>query len=212
MILFTLAAMAAADQTSPPVGSRPPPLQVVLPAPPPPPPYAPPSYPTQPPRPKASPGTWVTTDDYPADALRNAQEGAVAFRLLVDRAGHPYECMITASSGYPALDAHTCTLLKSRAKFAPALDINGEAIQGTYSNRVRWVIPAVPAPRAGFLAVSYTIDREGNTSGCIIERREGAAPDICDDLPSKMKYPPGKVPTKGKRVRLQTSIVVEDVD
>lgn len=216
MILFTFAALAAADQAPPPTYPAQALQQVFAPlpppVPPPVPPASPPMYPETPTRPKTSPGSWVTTEDYPAEALRYEQEGAVAFRLVVDRSGKVSDCAVTASSGYPVLDAQTCSLVRQRALFTPARDINGEAVTGTYANRVRWVIPAVPAPQAGYLVVSYTIDRNGNTSGCKIERREGAAPDICDDLPAKMEYPPGEVPAKGKRVRLLTSIVVEDQD
>jgi len=50
------------------------------------------------------------------------------------------DCTVTSSSGSPDLDAATCTNVTRRARFKPALE-NGQPVQSTYSNRIRWVIP-----------------------------------------------------------------------
>lgn len=109
------------------------------PAPPPPPPPAP-TGPTSGAQPKGNPGNWANTNDYPSRALQQEREGTTGFRVTVGTDGRVIDCQITSSSGHPDLDAATCTNVKRRARFAPALQ-NGQPVQGSYSNRVRWQIP-----------------------------------------------------------------------
>ncbi|MEJ5977245.1 energy transducer TonB [Novosphingobium sp. PS1R-30] len=115
-----------------------PPMVVV-----PPPPLAPP-----PPRftptgavPRGNPGSWATTNDYPARALREEREGTTGFRVSVGPDGRVTDCQITNSSGHPDLDQATCDNVRRRARFTPAKDGEGQPTSGTYANRVRWVIP-----------------------------------------------------------------------
>jgi protein TonB len=116
------------------------------PPPPPPPPLAPPAPP--PPRfsptnpvPRGNPGSWATSNDYPGRALREEREGTTSFRVTVGPDGKVTGCSVTGSSGSPELDAATCSLVTRRARFAPAKDGEGNPTSGSYSNRVRWVIP-----------------------------------------------------------------------
>jgi TonB family protein len=125
-VMAGLAPAPAASQTAPPV-----------PAPPAPPQPKPPGTHLQP----LNPGSWVTNDDYPAQAIREGQKGTTAFRLNVDETGAVTECVVTGSSGAPTLDDATCALLKVRAKFRPALDAQGKPIPATYFNRFRWELP-----------------------------------------------------------------------
>ena len=92
-------------------------------------------------RPATNPGTWVTTADYPATALRDEHEGTTGFRLTIGPDGLPQRCEVTASSGHVELDDATCRLVMQRARFATRRDDKGVRIGGTYSNRVRWQIP-----------------------------------------------------------------------
>lgn len=109
----------------------------------PPPPAAPP-----PPRftpkgavPKGNPGSWATTNDYPSRALREEREGTTGFRVTVGPDGKVTDCTVTSSSGHSDLDEAACANIRRRARFAPAMDGNGNPTTGSYSNRVRWVIP-----------------------------------------------------------------------
>lgn len=95
----------------------------------------------QPMVPATNPGSWVTNDDYPARAMFEEREGMTGFRLTIRTNGLPSGCEITASSGHPDLDAATCRLVMERARFTPGRDARGEAVGGTYSNRIRWQIP-----------------------------------------------------------------------
>ena len=119
-------------------------------APPPPPPivFAPPPAAPPPPRftakgavPKGNPGSWATTNDYPSRALREEREGTSGFRVAVGPDGRVTDCQITSSSGHGDLDAAACENIRRRARFTPAMDGDGNPTTGSYSNRVRWVIP-----------------------------------------------------------------------
>jgi len=100
----------------------------------------PPKGPTNPAQPKGNPGTWATTNDYPSRALREERQGTTGFKVTVDTNGRVSDCVITSSSGSDDLDATTCQMVTRRARFKPAMQ-NGEPVTGTYSNRIRWVIP-----------------------------------------------------------------------
>lgn len=93
------------------------------------------------PTPRGSPGAWVTSDDYPTEALRAEQSGTVGFTIDVDAAGTITNCWITASSGSPALDEATCRLITSRARFNAARDERGRNVAGQFRNRIVWQIP-----------------------------------------------------------------------
>lgn len=124
------------------VHEAPPPPPIIIP----PPPSAPP--PPPPPRfspkgavPKGNPGNWATTNDYPSRALREEREGTTGFRVAVGPDGRVTDCSVTSSSGHADLDAAACENIRRRARFTPAMDGEGQPTTGSYSNRVRWVIP-----------------------------------------------------------------------
>lgn len=124
-------------QTIPP--PAPPPIVVAPPAPvaaPPPPKFTPKN-----PVPRGNPGSWATTNDYPTRALREEREGTTGFRVTVGPDGRVTDCQVTSSSGSPDLDDAACKNVQRRARFNPATDGEGNPTTGTYSNRVRWVIP-----------------------------------------------------------------------
>ncbi|MDE2564097.1 MAG: energy transducer TonB [Sphingomonadales bacterium] len=99
-----------------------------------------------PPRP-ANPGEWIKTDDYPDEALQAGRQGSVRFTLQVDANGMPSGCNVVQGSGDPSLDEATCRLISQRARFTPATGRNGKPVAGSYTNTVRWVLPAdAPAP------------------------------------------------------------------
>jgi TonB family protein len=94
------------------------------------------------PKPRGNPGAWVSTADYPSIALQKQLEGTTGFGVTVGPDGRVTDCVITSSSGSSDLDVATCTNVKRRARFAPALDANGSPTIGKYANRVRWQIPS----------------------------------------------------------------------
>lgn len=107
----------------------------------PPAPVAAPPAPPKPATPRNNPATWATPNDYPSRALREERTGTTGFRVTVGTDGKVVDCSITSSSGHSDLDDAACANVTRRARFKPATDSSGNPVQGTYSNRVRWVIP-----------------------------------------------------------------------
>lgn len=86
-------------------------------------------------------GAWITTDDYPAAALRAEDEGVVSLTVQVGSDGRVTGCSVTASSGSATLDSAACRLYQRRARFEPARDDGGNAVATSYNDRVRWQLP-----------------------------------------------------------------------
>jgi periplasmic protein TonB len=121
---------------APPVAVPLPPGPAAAPPPPPPPKFTPKAA-----TPKGNPGNWATTNDYPSRALREEREGSTGFRVTVGADGRVTGCSVTSSSGSSDLDDATCSNVTRRARFNPATDGEGQPTSGSYSGRVRWVIP-----------------------------------------------------------------------
>lgn len=85
---------------------------------------------------------WVTTDDYPAAALRAGAEGITAIVVAVGADGRASDCRVTASSGNATLDEAACRTYLRRARFRPALDEGGHAVAVQRADRIRWRMPA----------------------------------------------------------------------
>jgi protein TonB len=123
--------------------ATPPPPAPIMPVLAPPAPVAPPPPRFQPKSaaPKGNPANWATTNDYPSRALREDRAGTTGFRVTVGPDGRVTSCSVTSSSGHPDLDEATCSNVTRRARFTPASDGEGQPTSGSYSNRIRWVIP-----------------------------------------------------------------------
>jgi TonB family protein len=156
---------------------------------PPPPPV--PSYPQAPPVatlaklavPVSNPATWITDDDYPSAALRAGETGVVGFELLVSTTGAVSDCRVTSPSGSAQLDFVTCALLKRRARFKPARDVDGRAVPQSWRSRVRWTIPEAPeVPVASWMSeLRFVIAANGELASCSF--KDPGAPAISDRSP-----------------------------
>jgi TonB family protein len=163
---------------------EPPPIQinqipmmqaVPVPPPPAPPPPPPENYVApQPARPKGNPGNWVTGNDYPSRALRDELEGSTGFRVVIGVDGRVESCVVTSSSGSPALDEATCTNVRRRARFTPATDGTGQPVTGVYSSTVRWVVPREDPPVPGTTVLTYVLDVDGFPKDCRFTDVSGA--------------------------------------
>lgn len=141
-----------------------------------------------------SPQTWVTNDDYPAEAWRDGLQGMVSFSLEIDTQGMVSTCEITASSGSPVLDIATCNLLTARARFRPATDETGKPIYARWPSRFSWKLPApVITPLKSWVqVVHFELDAADGIAKCE-ERRLGTVPEsfkACLTPP----FPPQAVP------------------
>ena len=84
--------------------------------------------------------SYVTPGDYPREALLNAEQGVVQFALHIGTDGLVKGCRIVQSSGSERLDSATCRIMQSRARFKPARDRHGNAVEDTYEGSLTWRI------------------------------------------------------------------------
>lgn len=77
----------------------------------------------------------ITASDYPVGVKA---EGNTRFEMRVGPDGKPQSCFVTLSSGKDALDKATCQAFMKRARFTPAKDASGRAIEGRYRGNVTW--------------------------------------------------------------------------
>lgn len=172
------------------------------------------------PTPLGNPGSWATTEDYPAVALREMQEGIARFTVAVGKDGTVTTCTITQSSGSDALDRKTCELVTLRARFSPATDPAGKATEGNWSSSIRWQIPkdAFP-PEPSLIVFSMLVGADGSMSDCHFERIDGAPmladkkvgePETCRASKFDMPYRDAKGNPVAKRVRFTSQVEVLD--
>lgn len=80
----------------------------------------------------------VSVDDYPSAALLAEEQGTTGFELKIGVDGRVTECVVTSSSGSSALDAATCRIMSSRARFTPARDSSGNPVSDSVQSRITW--------------------------------------------------------------------------
>jgi len=85
-----------------------------------------------------APDTWITNDDYPADALRARESGVVGVRLSIGGDGNLTECKVVTSSKSSALDTQTCALIRKHARYKPAQMADGTNVPSVSFLRFRW--------------------------------------------------------------------------
>ncbi|MEQ7873086.1 energy transducer TonB [Sphingomonas sp. ASV193] len=108
---------------------------------------APPAPPAPPPvnrsaQAKANLASYFTDSDYPPAAQDAQQQGTTRFSLTVGPDGRVSDCQVTGSSGSSSLDQATCNILRRRARFTPAMNTAGQAVSGSASGAIKWVLPA----------------------------------------------------------------------
>jgi periplasmic protein TonB len=87
----------------------------------------------------------ISDEDYPAAARAAGEQGFVDFNLDIGANGRVTACTVTRSSGSAALDLTTCRLMRSRARFTPAVDSNGTPVADRISGKIGWKLPPEPA-------------------------------------------------------------------
>ena len=85
-------------------------------------------------------GRLFSADDYPPAALQRGEMGRVRVRIRVSDAGAPVDCTVIGSSGSSDLDNGTCNVIRTRAKFTPAVDVDGKPVRSVYTSTVNWVL------------------------------------------------------------------------
>lgn len=130
----------------------------------------------------------VTADDYPLISLRNEEQGSVTVKVHVDETGLVTSCTVTQSSGHSALDAQTCALFRSRARFEPGHNRRGKASSGDYSQKITWTLqgetPRTPLPRQAWTTrTTIAMSKNERLLDCKMEATGFAKPPPdCDIL------------------------------
>ena len=79
---------------------------------------------------------------YPKRALDAGEHGLVAFKLTLDRKGHPTACQVTHTSGYPRLDAETCEILLMHVEYQRPKGADGQNLAIFHTEGVlNWRLP-----------------------------------------------------------------------
>jgi TonB family protein len=85
-------------------------------------------------------------DDYPPEARANGWQGTVVVEVNIGADGLPRACHVVRSSGHEVLDVKTCEIMITRARFTPARDANGRAVEDTFRTPpIEWLL-ADPEP------------------------------------------------------------------
>ena len=86
--------------------------------------------------PSVPPSSWLSSDDYPQEMVKQGYVGIVNFRLIVDASGLPISCHVQSSTRPKAFDDIVCQQVLKRARFHPALDANGKPVKSYYRQAV----------------------------------------------------------------------------
>ena len=94
----------------------------------------------------------VILSQYPERARAAGEQGAVGFRVTLDREGYATACEVTHSSGYPRLDGETCELILNRAVFKGVRSGEGRKVSSVHDGVLNWKLPertanAAPPPK-----------------------------------------------------------------
>ena len=82
----------------------------------------------------------IKGSDYPRREFDAGVEGIVGVRLWISDRGRVDDCVVTRSSGSPALDDTTCRLIIKRFRYRPAFDGTGRPIASEEQGAQEWTI------------------------------------------------------------------------
>ena len=158
--------------------------------------------------------SYISDEDYPAEAIRNGEQGIVGFVLDIGPDGLVTDCRIESSSGSASLDEATCRIMRTRPRFTPARDAEGNAIPDAMKARIRWVLPvaddldfssyisradypdeAILRREQGRVGVTLSLSAEGRVTLCGVTSSSGSASldaRTCDLLKSRVRMMPSE--------------------
>lgn len=128
--------------------------------------------------------------DYPKGSLQRGETGIVSVVLHVSPKGKVTSCDVTESSGFQNLDAATCSLLKSRARFDPAKDATGSPGAGEYRISSAWgleqrqpttwmdiplQVSSLPSDYKAPVKTQLVFDATGHVDTCDVTTTSGSA-------------------------------------
>ena len=129
--------------------------------------------------PIGNPGEWITTEDYPLEALRDQTEGVTAILFQIATDGSVGNCVIVGSSGSPLLDTAACAVFSARAKYRPSTDKDGKPIMSSAMQRIRWQLPGQPPEgypiNPGRQAIQFDVSEMGTVENCKVTSSDAIA-------------------------------------
>lgn len=90
----------------------------------------------------SSPGTWMSSNDFPRAALFAGERALVFFRLGIDTNGKIDGCHIQHSTGREEFEAAVCKAISRNGEFSPALDAAGKPIASYWISSVAFDYPS----------------------------------------------------------------------
>lgn len=82
----------------------------------------------------------IAPENYPAIAKAEGRQGTTKMALAIDAKGAISDCAVAASSGHADLDRKACETARGWT-FEPALNPNGEAVNGRSMIALQWRLP-----------------------------------------------------------------------
>ena len=110
----------------------------------------------------------LMTSDYPPEAYKVKAEGVTVAQFIISATGAVSECKALQTSGNPVLDDTTCSLIRTRFKFSPAIGFDGKPVVEVRRQRVVWVYPDLPAPKPFDYTWSVDIGLDGQLANCAV--------------------------------------------
>lgn len=90
---------------------------------------------------RADLASYILDSDYPDSEIGTHQQGRVTFQIRIGTNGRVIGCIVTGSSGTYAFDAATCRIMRSRARFTPARDAQGNPAEDAQTATIIWRLP-----------------------------------------------------------------------
>ncbi len=163
------------------------------------------------PKPVTDLSIYVSSKDYPPDAMKAGQEGTTGFALTIGTDGKISKCSIEKSSGSASLDAATCRILTSRARFTPALDPEGRPSTGIYRSRIAWRL-STQESIPDLTVASFDLSADGTPGRCSMEETTAGrltlriAPDCGPALSAEPFFEVIRQEAKGSATRVAMEI------
>jgi TonB family protein len=79
-------------------------------------------------------------EDFPDVAVLENNSGSASVAILISELGKVADCTVIGSSGSAALDGQSCYAIASRARFTPAVGLDGKPAKSGYRQRITWRI------------------------------------------------------------------------
>lgn len=80
----------------------------------------------------------ITSDDYPARAVRDELEGTTRLAFIVSAEGQIEAVEVIESSGHPILDEASIKALQRRLRYRPAIGEDGEPVRARMEQKITW--------------------------------------------------------------------------